>query len=328
MSNAGFSTRTWPKEKGRPTGRPPFLGCAEVRELFASPEVRVRRRRRRRHCWVRRLNIPARCAATSLGQPPGPDLFRPCWLGPARRLSPTGLPVPGCRRRPVLLSVAGGGGVLLRPRALQRPTRRRVRDRVPVTASESTIVDGPAGSLARRGEARSSWSSPSGPHTGPAEAPLLRFMSPSSVRWPCRAVRGCRPPDDPAAALGTVSPRCPLVRFASVVEASRCVRDAWRDGRLAPAVFRLRPPRRPFSPVVTGRAPVRTGHAPPLLHGRCSATRASRRTAWPVHPACAAPAALLGFPPFAALLPPAGVAASPPPGPTCRFPDDCTPTRS
>jgi hypothetical protein len=72
---------------------------------------------------------------------------------------------------------------------------------------------------------------------------------------------------------------------ASVIEAVRCVRDAWRDGRLALAVFRLCPPRRPFSPVVTDRAPVRTGHAPPLLHGRCSATRASRRTAWPMHPA-------------------------------------------
>ena len=205
---------------------------------------------------------------------------------------------------------------------------RMVRDRVPVTASGSTVVNGPAGSLARRGDARCSGSSPSAPHTGPAEAPLLRFMSPSSVRRPCRAVRGCRPPDDPAAALETVSPRCPLVRRASVVEGGpvRSGRVAGRSSRPCgfppvPAATTVR------SPVVTGRAPVRTGHAPPLLHGRCSATRASRRTAWPVHPACAAPAALLGFPPFAALLPPAGVAASPPPGPTCRFPDDCTPTR-
>jgi hypothetical protein len=73
-----------------------------------------------------------------------------------------------------------------------------------------------------------------------------------------------------------------------------------------------------FSPAVTVRAPARTGHAPPLLRGRCSATRASRRTAWPVHPrgyTGGAPGVL----PFAALLPPAGVAAFPPLGPTCRF---------
>lgn len=52
-----------------------------------------------------------------------------------------------------------------------------------------------------------------------------------------------------------------------------------------------------FSPAVTVRAPARPGHAPPLLHGRCSATRASRRTAWPMPTHVGSPAALMGFDP-------------------------------
>ena len=157
-------------------------------------------------------------------------------------------------------------------------------------------------------------------------------MFPYSVRWPCRAVRCGRHPDDPAAAFVTVSPRPPPLPAASIVEAYRCVRDAWRDGH-PPLRFSACARRDdrwscdPLSPVVTVRAPARTGHAPPLLHGRCSATRASHRTAWPVTAPLRRPAALLGFLPFAALLPPAGVAAFPPHGPTCRFPGLPVPTR-
>jgi hypothetical protein len=148
----------------------------------------------------------------------------------------------------------------------------------------------------------------------------VRFMFPYSVRWPCRAVRCGRHPDDPAAAFVTVLPRGPPMPAASLVEAASWFGTRGGTGT-RPCGFPPAPAATTaVSPVVSGRAPVRTGHAPPLLHGRCSATRASRRTAWPVCPAFAAPAALLGFSPFAALLPPAGVAAFPPLGPTCRFP--------
>jgi hypothetical protein len=75
------------------------------------------------------------------------------------------------------------------------------------------------------------------------------------------------------------------------------------------------------SPAVTVRAPARPGHAPPLLHGKCSATRSSRRATWPTAAPLTATGGAPGVPPFAALFPPAGVAASPPLGPTCRLPD-------
>jgi hypothetical protein len=48
----------------------------------------------------------------------------------------------------------------------------------------------------------------------------VRFMFPYSVRWPCRAVRCGRHPDDPAAAFVTVPPRPPPMPAASLVEAA------------------------------------------------------------------------------------------------------------
>jgi hypothetical protein len=100
---------------------------------------------------------------------------------------------------------------------------------------------------------------------------------------------------------------------------SRTDRDPWRRG---PSPLRFSACARRLgreSPAAADRAPARTGHAPPLLHGRCSATRASHRTAWPMPPRGGTGGAP-GVRPFAAFLPPAGVAAFPPLGPTCRFP--------
>jgi hypothetical protein len=214
-----------------------------------------------------------------------PGLCRPCWLGPARQC----FHQPGVRHRVAVVARSPPrGGRWRRPsrlRALQRPTRSLGRDRVPGTPASHPASPARPASRARRGGARRLAERTARPSHRPGRAPLLRFMFPYSVRWPCRAVRCGRHPDDPAAAFVTVSPRPPQLPAASNVETCRCVRDAWRDGHppLRFSACARRDDR--VSPVVSGRAPVRTGHAPPLLHGRCSATRASRRTAWPVCPA-------------------------------------------
>ena len=142
------------------------------------------------------------------------------------------------------------------------------------------------------------------------EVPLQRSLAvPRCPVLPTSGRSRCGVSDRPASGpAGTT----PLGKGSSV-------RDRWRRG---PSPLRFSACARRdgrLSPAVTVRAPARPGHAPPLLHGRCSATRASRRTAWPVPPrgdTGGAPGVL----PFAALLPPAGVAAFPPLGPTCRFP--------
>jgi hypothetical protein len=148
----------------------------------------------------------------------------------------------------------------------------------------------------------------------------VRFMFPYSVRWPCRAVRCGRRPDDPAAAFVTVSPRPPPVpgRLNHRGDPVRSGRVAGRAPALA--VFRLCPPRRPLFPCRRGSG---TGS-----NGSCTAAPSRPVFRYPREPShglagvprIAAPAALLGFSPFAALFPPAGVAAFPPLGPTCRFP--------
>ena len=220
----------------------------------------------------------------------------------------------GLSPSPILLPVAGGGGVL---RGCVRFGVRPATGPRFLTAGHHgpSGVAGPAG-FARGVVARRSSSVPHGTPTGPAGSPLLRFLFPYSVRWPCRAVRCCRHPDDPAAAFRTAPPPSPPVRHPGQVSS---VRDRWRRGP-PPLRFSACARRHSrLSPAVTVRAPARPGHAPPLLHGRCSATRASHRTAWPVPPRGGTGGAP-GVLPFAALLPPAGVAAFPPLGPTCRFP--------
>ena len=147
-----------------------------------------------------RENIPARSAAALSDRPGGRRFTATLAWPPAAVPSPPRVPFPvvavalspprgGRRRRPVRL------------RALQRPPRDR-----PATIRHGSPRGLPA-SPARptlacpRRVARAPRAVRTTRPAGPAGAPLVRFSFPYSVRWPCRAVRCCRHPDDPAAAF-------------------------------------------------------------------------------------------------------------------------------
>ena len=227
-------------------------------------------------------------------------------------------PASGCLRRPIP-PLAGDGGVLcdcvrfsVRPATAPRLSSSRCTTGLPASPARPTLSCPPSST-------RCSLSRSARPSPRPGRAPLLRFVVPYSVRWPCRAVRCCRHPDDPAAALGPAAPRGPPVR--------------------APRPSR----RRPFGTGgETGRSPLRFSACArrkrpvlPCRHGSgtgsdgsCTAAPSRLVFRYPrepshdlagVAPQCGTGGAP-GVLPFAALLPPAGVAASPPLGPTCRFP--------
>jgi hypothetical protein len=289
-------------------------------ELFASPEVHVRRRRR----WAIAgfsASAPVRVARPALSDHrPGRRFAATLAWPPAPRFQSARGPV---RVVAVIQSppLAGGGGVLRgcvrfgvvsrdRPAVVFRGSPRDVQS----SPARPTLAC-PRGGRALLIRARSRDTA-----AGPAGAPLLRFSFPYSVHWPCRAVRCCRHPDDPASAFRTAPPPTPAGVSARMDHGRSSVRDRWRRGP-PPLRFSACARRRGHvSPAATVRAPARTGHAPPLLHGRCSATRASHRTAWPVPAPPRGTSGAPGVLPFAALFPPAGVAALPPLGPTCRFP--------
>lgn len=136
-------------------------------------------------------------------------------------------------------------------------------------------------------------------------------------------------------------PRCPVLpasgRSRCGVPARRATAPAGADASFVEAAVRSGPvagrsprpcgfPPAPaetanVSPAVTVRAPARSGHAPPLL--TADVPLPARAVARPGRcpPRIRGTGGAPGVRPFAALSPPAGVAASPPLGPTCRFPD-------
>ena len=315
-----------PNGKGRPTNRPPFVQKFVIVPR-ASPEVHVRRRRGRVRC---RTSPPEHsCVSPPRNRTtPGRTFSAPlAWAGPPV-LPPAGVPVTGLPPSPRLLPVAGGGGV---PRGCVRfkvrpPTVRDPRSR----GRERVIRRRRPGRLSRplRRRAALASSSPARPSHRPGQGAspegsvsLQRSLAvPRCPVWPTSA-------DDPAAAFVTVSPRPPPLPAASIVEAYRCVRDAWRDGR--------RPLRFSACTAATTAFPLssRVGHRFERVMHRRSFTAGVPLPARAVAhslagvPRIAAPAASLGFLPFAALLPaPAGVAAFPAARTHLPFPRSLVPT--
>jgi len=172
----------------------------------------------------------------------------------------------------------------------------------------------------------------------------LEVLVPFSTHWPGRAVPGGRPWDDPAAAFRRSTPRfrrilepgvrpCGFALLRTEVGVAHAGGRAGRSSpfRRAPQVERAK--RRTLRPVVLWRSmqarhsssraqrppdqpsgagsrlPPGMGHAPMRLFARRSATHHIRaHTAWSSERflPSSRPTALMGFNPFADLLPPAG----------------------
>ena len=172
------------------------------------------------------------------------------------------------------------------PRHVRSGSPRACRRRRPgrLSRARRAVTRGPSGLSSRHSHR-------------PGRAPLVRFSFPYSVRWPCRAVRCCRHPDDPAAAFGSAPPRPPPVRRLRSVEAA--VRSGPVAGR------RPRPCGFPPVPAATATFPCRHGSATGS-NGSCTAAACRpvfRYPREPSHdlagadPTFGAPAALLGFDP-------------------------------
>jgi hypothetical protein len=270
---------------------------------------------------LRRPNIPARFAAAVRGRPPGRTFDGPIGLGrPASASTGEAFRLPGCRRRPVsspwwavAASLADACASTSDPPTLRDPSsrgrKRVIRRRRPGRLSRP---------LRRRVVPASS--SPARPSHRPGRGAspevhvsLQRSLAvPRYPVWPTSGRSRCGVCDRPATRPADASR---LTR-----RGRRPVRDAWRDGH---------PPLR-FSACARRDDrcfPCRLGSGTGS-NGSCTAAPSRPVFRYPREPShglagvprIAAPAALLGFSPFAALFPPAGVAAFPPLGPTCRFP--------